>query len=144
MAIRFAVGVARFDRSIKATTNDPFPIRRCPGKTRSLARSRKPEVARVTSLRRRRGPRRSTSCRADGVSAGRGLRKCIPGKFQADPAAFDTRDRGFTRSSTISLMLDLSLGTHPTTSRTIWHLKNHSCLTALDLTERNCNRHRPA
>lgn len=78
------------------------------------ARSRKPEVSRVTSLRRKRDPRRSTSCRADGVSGGRGLRKCIPGKFQ--PATLDTRDRGFTRSSTISSMLIYHLATHSATN----------------------------
>lgn len=87
---RFASHV--FDRSIKATSRSSKRSLSHPT-TSGKARSRKPEVSRVTSLRRRKGPRRSTRPVVSTKDAD--YENVFRENFK--PATLDTRDRGGSR-----------------------------------------------
>lgn len=105
------------------------------------ARSRKPEVSRVSRHFAEGEARASidTFCRADGVSGGRGLRKCIPGKFQLTPRARRLIHAigGSRDSQQYPRCWSITWHTPGNECRIIRHLRNHSCNNPFDLTERN-------
>lgn len=111
-AIRLAVGVARFDRSIKATTKAiPFPSD-VDGEG-TLANNRKYRESRHFAEGEARAVRRPVVQTVSAEDAD--YEKCIPGKFQ--PATLDTRDPGVHASPDNFLDADLShLATHSATN----------------------------